>query len=98
MGNKISEDSVVQKIKRYVNSLPNAKLIKRPASMARNGEPDLTGCVDGKHIEIEVKAPGNKPTELQLKRLEEWDKVGAVAFWADDVEIVKRTFGIRGLV
>lgn len=42
------------------------------------GEPDIIGCRDGRMYCWEVKVGKNNPTELQLKRLDEWEKVGAV--------------------
>lgn len=51
-----------------------------------SGEPDIEGCIDGLCIQIECKQPGNKPTPLQEKRLQEWSDAGALAFWTDDAE------------
>lgn len=52
------------------------------------GFPDLVGCFppSGRAVYIEVKAPGNKPTELQTRFLEVLRSKGAIAFWADSVE------------
>ena len=30
------------------------------------------------HVEIELKKPGNEPTPLQIQRLAEWERAGAV--------------------
>ena len=51
------------------------------------GFPDLVGVVppSGRAIYIEVKAPGCKPTELQLRMLAALAAKGAIAFWADSV-------------
>ena len=51
------------------------------------GFPDLLGVVPphGRAIYIEVKAPGGKPTELQVRMLDALRAKGAVAFWADSV-------------
>ena len=51
------------------------------------GFPDLVGVVppQGRAIYIEVKAPGNQPTELQTRYLELLRGKGALAFWADSV-------------
>lgn len=50
------------------------------------GEPDLFGCLDGKHFELEVKVKPNKPTPLQLLRLNEWARVGAIQSWVTSPE------------
>jgi hypothetical protein len=52
------------------------------------GFPDLVGVVppSGRAIYIEVKAPGNKPTDIQTRMLDLLRNKGAIAFWADSVE------------
>ena len=52
------------------------------------GFPDLVGVIPptGRALYIEVKAPGGKPTELQIRMLELLRGKGAIAFWADSVE------------
>ena len=57
------------------------------------GFPDLMGVIPGgRALFIEVKAPGNKPTELQLRHLEAFRAKGAMAFWADSVESALQQF------
>ena len=41
---------------------------------------------------IEVKAPGKKPRELQLYRIEEVKKFGVLSYWFDDFDKFKETF------
>lgn len=50
------------------------------------GEPDLFGCVDGRHFEIEVKVLGKSPEPIQHLRLKEWSHVGALTGWATNAE------------
>ena len=52
------------------------------------GFPDLHGPYppSGRAVYIEVKAPGNKPTELQTRMLQLLASKGAIAFWADSVD------------
>lgn len=40
------------------------------------GVPDRIVCLRGKMIPVELKAPGRKPTELQLKKHAELRKLG----------------------
>lgn len=56
------------------------------------GQADLYGAQigSGRHWEIEVKRPGNRPTEKQLAWLKEWTRLGAVAYWADSCNIAER--------
>ena len=87
----MKETPITNKILKYLNSLPNCKAIKRHGGMfGRAGEPDITGCKDGKHFEIEVKVPGKEPEPIQDQRRKEWQAAGAFAFWTDNLELVKR--------
>jgi len=43
------------------------------------GDPDLTGCYLGTRLELEVKTIGGSPTSLQLKRIDDWQKLGCVS-------------------
>jgi hypothetical protein len=56
------------------------------------GRSDLYGwhMKTARHFEIEVKAPGNKPTPKQLAWLKECHANGAVAYWGDGVNDVER--------
>ena len=54
--------------------------------MGLSGWPDLYAIKDGRAIHIEVKMPGNYPTKLQIKRIEEFSRAGAIAGWVDSVE------------
>jgi hypothetical protein len=40
---------------------------------------------------IEAKAPGKEPTREQVFTMRTMNDTGAVAFWADDIEIATRT-------
>ena len=44
----------------------------------KNGQPDLNICIAGQCVQIEMKDGINKPTQLQQRRLEEWERAGAV--------------------
>ena len=53
-----------------------------------------TGMVDiwgvfpgGKHVEIEIKRPGKKPTEEQYRYLAEMLTCGCIVYWADSIEM-----------
>lgn len=74
-----SERSIVKAILAYLNSLPNCLARKRwGGGMGMAGEPDIDACIGGRSLQLEVKRPGEKPTELQHKRLEEWRQAGAI--------------------
>jgi len=76
------ERSIVQACLKYLNNLPHCKAVKRiPTTWNQTGEPDIFGCINGVHFEFEIKRPGEKPTALQLRRLEEWKAAGALTGW-----------------
>lgn len=61
---------------------------------AAAGQADLWGCLPAshgaRHVEIEVKRPGNKPTPNQFAWLREMTARGCVAYWADDAGVAER--------
>jgi hypothetical protein len=86
----VSEARIVDSILKYLNTLPEAKFLKRHGSaFGKGGEPDITGCLGGSHVEIEVKRPGEKPTQRQLAALKEWQGAKAVALWVTSLDEVK---------
>jgi hypothetical protein len=58
---------------------------------AAPGQADLWG-IDrhARHWELEVKAPGKKPTPAQLAWLKECSRLGCVAFWSDNANDAER--------
>lgn len=48
------------------------------------GQPDLTGCFDGRYIAMEVKEPNGRITPVQLKHLKQIAAAGGVAVIAYD--------------
>lgn len=93
----MKEAPITEGIIKYINSLPRAIARKRYSSvMGITGDPDVDACVNGHTVQIEVKRPGNHPTPLQFKRLEEWSNAGATAFWVDSVDKVKDYFKRMG--
>lgn len=49
------------------------------------GQADVTGTLPwGRRLEIEVKAPGKRPTAKQLEYLRATNEAGAVGLWIDD--------------
>ncbi len=74
-----NESGIVKAILRYLNSLPECLARKRwGGGMGFAGEPDIDACLRGRSVQLEVKRPGGRPTPLQLKRLEEWRRAGAL--------------------
>jgi len=93
-----SERAIVKAILSYLNRLPGCLARKRwGGSMGIAGDPDIDACFRGRSVQLEVKRPGEKPTALQVKRLEEWRQAGAivgVVVCVDDVRsLLARTDG-----
>ena len=53
-----------------------------------SGLPDVSATIPklGTRLEVEVKAYPNRPTPLQYRRLDEFNRVGALAVWVNDIE------------
>lgn len=50
------------------------------------GDPDIYGCVNGAMFQMEVKEPGEEPTDIQQLRLAQWKAVGAATVTVYSVE------------
>jgi hypothetical protein len=68
--------------------------------MRFNGMPgmsDIAGILPGgQSLFVEVKRPGEKPTDLQANFLALATAQGALAFWADSLAMVERTLKEAG--
>jgi len=87
MKNRCRESALVAEILRSLRALPGVIVRKRHGSAwGVAGDPDLYGSIHGRHFEIEVKRPGDRPTALQQARLKQWAATGALAGVARSVE------------
>jgi hypothetical protein len=86
----ITERAIVKAILAYLNGQPGCLARKRwGGGMGVAGDPDIDACIRGRSVQLEVKRAGEKPTPLQLKRLDEWRQAGAIAAVVSSVEDVK---------
>ena len=93
------EKTIVQKILTFLNEIPGCLARKRwGGGMGVTGDPDITGCLNGRHLELEVKRRGQRPTPLQAKRLEEWRKAGALVAVVTSVDEVRNLLESQGLL
>jgi hypothetical protein len=73
------QQTVLNHLKKLRQVDPTLVYRKRHGSgMGISGDPDIHGVWKGTAFEIELKRPGEEPTELQRARLEEWGRAGAV--------------------
>jgi len=85
-----TERAIVKAILAYLNGRPGCLARKRwGGGMGVAGDPDIDACIRGRSVQLEVKRPGEKPTPLQLKRMEEWRQAGAVVAVVSSVADVK---------
>jgi len=97
--NSSNEKAIVRNILKFLNARPGCVARKRwSGGMGVAGDPDITGCLCGRHLEFEVKRPGEQPTVLQAKRLEEWRQAGAVVAVVTSVEEVRSILASEGLL
>lgn len=80
------EASLVDRIERYLKRQPGCLVRKTHGSAYTAGVADLIGCLKGRYFEIEVKRPGEQPTALQLRGLEDVRKAGGYGLWTDCYE------------
>lgn len=86
----MSEKSIVNSILKYLNSLPRCRAEKTWGGGYGNaGKPDITGCLNGRRFELEVKVPGGKLTPLQKVTLGQWKEAGAITGVVHSVDEVK---------
>jgi len=97
MKNRCRESALVAEILRALRALPGVMVRKRHGSAwGVAGDPDLYGSIHGRHFEIEVKRPDERPTALQQARLKQWAATGALAGVARSVEDALDIVGAGG--
>jgi len=75
-------------------NVPQSNVEKRHGSpFAKVGNPDITGCIQGKHCELEIKTGSSAPEKIQGYRLRKWKEAGAITgtAWSvmDAIQILK---------
>jgi len=74
---KPREAAFVSKAMKLLSSIGGNWEKRHGTAYGKAGQPDITGCVCGHRVEIEVKVGRNEPTEIQIERLAEWARAGA---------------------
>lgn len=84
------ENAIVKAILGYLRGLDRVFCWKEHGGQyGTAGVPDIICCCEGKFVALEVKVPGNKPTELQKRTLEAIEAAGGVAAVVHSVDEVK---------
>lgn len=96
---RLEYQGVVVPVLKYLNSLPRSKAVNVHGSIyTERGTPDVIGCVDGRMVAFECKRDRTElPTRIQLWRLAEWIRAGAVVgavASVEDAELILRLMGV----
>lgn len=93
------EASRSERIVRKLNELPGCKAIKRiPHGYNQKGEPDVFGCIRGRHFEFETKRPKKGLEKLQSVKVGEWSLAGAITARVESWEDVEQILKQEGLL
>ena len=76
-----SESQIEKKVVKYCRE--HGIYTRKFASPSNRGVPDRIFCKNGIAVFIELKKPGNEPTDLQLRELQILRNHGMRAAWCD---------------
>jgi Holliday junction resolvase len=79
------EGKVKADLKKILDGLGAYYFFPATGGYGRSGVPDVVGVVEGKFFAIECKAPGKKPTALQIREMKNIRKAGGIAFVYDGI-------------
>ena len=96
---RLEYGGVVEPVLKYLNSLPRSKAINVHGGVyTERGTPDVIGCVGGRMVAFECKRDrSERLTRIQLWRLAEWIRAGAVVgavASVEDAELILRLMGV----
>ena len=96
---RLEYGGVVEPVLKYLNSLPRSKAINVHGGVyTERGTPDVIGCVGGRMVAFECKRDHTeRPTRIQLWRLSEWIRAGAVVgavASVEDADLILRLMGV----
>ena len=80
-----SETKLQEKIVETLNALVGVRCQKIHGSVYGKPTLDILGSKYGRFFWLEIKQPGEKPTEKQYRTMKNWYENGAVATWTDTV-------------
>ena len=78
MPTTVLESTVTKKTLDALNAIPGVLAKKRHASNFGQSDLDIYGCDNGRAFFIEMKRPGEEPSERQKKFMRDWLAAGAV--------------------
>ena len=75
----VLESTITKKTLSILNSIQGCLAKKRHASNFGESDVDIYGCYNGQAFFIEMKRPGEEPSERQKKFIRDWLAVGAIS-------------------
>ena len=81
------ESSIEEALKNYAKE--RGMFTSKFVSPSNSGVPDRLFVCSGRVLFLELKAPGKKPTPLQMKRMKELEASGAEVGWVDSKQVGK---------
>lgn len=90
-----SESDVLRETLALLETIPRSRWHRNNVGMMKTrgrfvryglgvGSPDIVGCVNGRFVGVECKAPGKALEPEQVAWAREWQAIGAVVVWGDD--------------
>jgi hypothetical protein len=76
------EARLAKKILDKLNAIPGCLAEKNHGSPFGSQKLDITGALNGRMFQIELKMPGKKPTDRQAATIRKWQAVGVPAGYA----------------
>lgn len=81
-----NESALSTAIVKKFNLLCNVKCQKIKGTVYGQPTLDILGSRHSRFFWLEVKQPGEKPTDRQYNTMKQWIRKGAIASWTDSVE------------
>lgn len=88
------EQKIVDAVRRIIGE-HGGYSFKTHGNMYQAGQPDVIGCIAGRMIVVECKAPGKLSTlsPLQSATLDKWAAAGALALACDNPDTLETALG-----
>ena len=83
---KTPEGFVKSDVKKYLKGLQTFFFSNTTFGYGGSGQPDITCCIGGRFVGLEIKGPGKVPTTKQYQRMAEIRRAGGIAIWGDSAE------------
>lgn len=94
----VKESRIEANIQSYLDSIGAYHIKNHGSIYSRAGTPDITACVNGRFIGIEVKRPDGVVSALQAAHIELIRKAGGIAFVSRSVEETKENLKEFGVI